>query len=278
MISCSPSVITTRPRLIIETENGIIQRDISARDLRTEKFIFQEEFTPFLWFDASNINSLGLDIEQRVEYWRDSSINSFDAFQLEPSNRPLFNISVFSNRGAVEFDGFSSLLDLPGNNLNGEMSIFIVFKPRVLFSGSLGSGTRSALIVLNKDGLMTEISLQPNHIVPQFDASSNYPRNLYPVGSYQNKNILFTGFDGGTTGVVEQDYRIRLNFVELFKSGQSSNNFYSSSLSRIGERVGGSSITNFDGFIAEIIVFDYLLSEEEIIKIETYLYQKWIHK
>lgn len=216
-----------------------------------------------LWLDASTLSTS----TTAVSTWADQSGQGRDATAAAAASTPTYvaSNSLFSNRPTVSFDGgdfldsvSASVLGITGN---GNRTIFFVFSQDSAASRNiLGYGVNSGLALFDIAAAGQEISGH-FHGTPFVNGTQTFSLNQMTVGAVR--------YDGS----VFQTYQHDMTF-----NGQTSSTAYvlntGDSLFRIG---GGlfSSYNNFNGDIAEILVYNRALSDSELSAVDGYLNTKY---
>jgi Chitobiase/beta-hexosaminidase C-terminal domain/Concanavalin A-like lectin/glucanases superfamily/Fn3 associated len=204
-----------------------------------------------------------------VSGWLDQSGNGFNASQTNSSNQPTLNTSdsQANNLPSLGFNGSSSYLSLPnaGLNLTTGCSIFIVANPTTL-------STDKRLIEFatstSNQALVYEDSTKPSFYVENAGTAEQLiGTNALSTGAYQiveaiqngsgNANLYATGMSNGS------------GTVNLWTTATPTSSLIGSSLA------GHSTTFNFNGNIAEILVYSGAVSAGTRQSIEQYLIGKY---
>jgi len=203
-----------------------------------------------LWLKAD----IGVTLNgSTVSVWTDQSGNNNNAIQSNPSNQPLLVTGALNGLPVLRFDGLNDFMDFP-DIITNKISFFCVFKKTsgtigVLLCASTSPGTPSQTIENYTDGA----SYIVNHVGTNVSAPTGQI-NSYGVLTivYANPNSEF--------------------FVNGISKGGTSNAM-SITFNRIGFRTHQG--WYLSGDIAEIILYDFALSNNERQNVEYYLLNKY---
>jgi hypothetical protein len=230
---------TMSPALVAETEQYLI-----------DKWVFSPlNLQPALWYDASDTSTI-TELSGSVSQWDDKSGNGYHLTQLTGIYQPTTGVRTLNGRNVLGFDGADDrmITGAFASNLTQPNTIFAVFIPEkttayYVYDGRDGSN-RHALVPNTSASLFAgnSLGLENADTVPQvaravFDGTSS---SLYIDGVLKRTGDVGTHSLGGLT---------------------------------VGSRYSYQSF--FKGAIAEIIVCDGLLSQQEITVTEDYLTRKW---
>lgn len=206
-----------------------------------------------LWLKA---DALGLTGGAAVAAWADQSGNGNDATQGTVGNRPTYQANVINGQPVVRFTGSSAhYLSVPNvSALNPErVSVVAVVKR--------ASGTSSAVIAGKGTGYSLRMS------------------NLSTANSYINGNVAnnSTSVTSGAFNVLAAVYNQATN--EIYSNGSAGTpTSYTTAIptNTTALTVGGlGTSNNFDGDIAEVLIYDRPLSEGERSVLEVSLLAKY---
>lgn len=216
--------------------------------------------------DASSIE--GLSNNDAVSVWPDLSGNGNNAIQSTGLNRPVFLENVMNGLPVIRYSGNThmSILDSPELRVNPEMTIFAVVN-----LNSRTTGTNNIRTITSKESSWNDrnwwLVHWDNHWV--FRQSSTGSENLISdsvssleptiIGISANGDEMKMFIDG-----IEQSTSISYNSFDT-----------QNSLVGIG-RQGDSTNRNWVGDIAEIIIYDSALTDNERQSVESYLGNKWL--
>jgi hypothetical protein len=221
-----------------------------------------------LWLDAKVINGMDGDL---VASWNDSSGNGYNATQSNSSNRPILKTNILNGRNVVRFNGSSSFLDIPDNN-NLDMgllpkTVFLVFKANsysgypAIISKDGGYFTNGYNIVLDGNNGKLRHFIQDGAGAGTYNSSPNLADGVYRscAVSWDRSTGNYGYINGTSLGAVG----------DLF-GGVNLNNNYPL---RIGRPAGADTVLNGD--IAEIVMYNRILSTSELTKNWAYLNSKY---
>ncbi|MDD2763158.1 MAG: chitobiase/beta-hexosaminidase C-terminal domain-containing protein [Opitutaceae bacterium] len=194
-----------------------------------------------------------------IPRWPDQSGHGQDAIQSVSASQPLLVTEVVQSRPVVRFDGTGDFLNLP-DFMNGATAgeLFAVLKARVVpsdrsrepwsFGGSFGAAYPSGNRLFDDFGSTTQWDLG----VPAQDLSAYH---VYNASSQPDEWIA--RLDGGLLFASITNQVAFRNNPMLGRTPQFANDYF------------------FDGDIAEIMVFDRVLSDAERQAVEHYLFQRY---
>ena len=209
-----------------------------------------------LWLDA-NDNSTITESGNKVSQWDDKSGNGNHALQSTGVNQPTITTDHINGKAVITFDGGLEEMDLTSTlSLTGEFTMFFVANnvegttTRTIFGNS---GTNNKITVVESDRMFVRI----------INAGSSDSSQSYPSGGVTNiqtikrdsSDKIDMAFDGAA-------------FTRLFSdAAQAGTSAYN--------RVGVDTTFNWQGDIAEILIYNRSLSPVERTLVETYLSNKW---
>jgi hypothetical protein len=208
------------------------------------------------WLKADAISANDGD---NVTTWEDSHTSNKDA---TGASGQTLETNEINGLPAVRFDGTDDRMDIAGIlNNDATRTIFCVAR---YDTGIAGSDTTWSLSTGT-----SRIALTGGNIVYQLDQlGATVPLAAQPaVGEAHHTTIRFnstTSADGwfNTTGPTNFD---------------PNGNYHSGSVAmRLGATTGGGA-NFFDGYIAELLVFDAALTDTEVADVQAYLDEKWIN-
>jgi len=216
-----------------------------------------------LWLDADDASTITLN-GSNVSAWADKSGNILNVEQTTPANQPVYNLNSMNGRNTVEFDGDNDYLDRDIVNWQGPMTFFLVYK---------STETQS-----------------------EFDSwfcndSSETPDTSFQV-NYNASDTLGIRV-GATEYSIEQSSGNRLPTVlSITADGANSLKGYINGLKTLDQTLGSVFNPLFDfyavgrnrnndsyteGLVAEILLYDRVLSTSERYEVEAYLADKWLN-
>ena len=260
--------------------------DIASKRPKTAESVMIT-FTPqlkdnlILWLDAANENSFSQDIidQDQISYWK--SVNFLDtAYKITQNNQtnmPTYHEYGINNLPAIYFDGNDFLLK---NNLNSQLTknkseitiftvltlegssayIYDLYNPstNILFSSQINNNYSS-----------TSSNIKLSYGSTNDSSNSSNHESLFNKDQFLKPQII--------TMIRRNDISQILVNNSNFGNNSSSNNsnlpnnvvadFY------LGSKNNSSLF--FNGYIAELIIFNKGLSDDQITHINKYLSKKW---
>ena len=262
---------TTPGRDDLVSNNYIIQNDDqnagNVQDLviQSVRNIGGLEF----WYAADQ--KISLSEGTRVSLWYDLSGNGYDVQQPGVEARPAFEEGVINGYPALRFDGLDDTLQFPEIDLAGYdgMTVFMVTASNSDQDVTNFTGAFSPLYI----GGTREFYLNPqqNAISFHFGANPDQGELIYNRPSSIGTNFSLTSA------------RKNEGFEQLFVNGSEVANYSFRSFptdeinspGQIGRLNIYGTRTGFDGYIAEIIVFNDALTDSELDTVTNYLNDKY---
>jgi hypothetical protein len=232
------------------TINGVVSDKITIVDA----IDFPEAIEPVFRLDASTI--LGLEHNDLVESWEDISSNTNDVSQNLQNKRPKYHINALNGRPAVYFNGTINYLKNDDLNIEQSFTVFVVAQ--------------------------SEDSLNDAYLL-----DSNIEDNVSLGYSDDNQYLMWAGqaLKGGSIddnlSLWTAYYQSNNSFLQI-KQTESTVNITNSLMdsfinNKDGIIIGASKDEDkyWQGYIAEIIIYDLVLTSSEREEIEDYLALKW---
>lgn len=237
------------------------------------------------WFDATTGlynsavgGSLVTTDGGNIGRWEDQSGNNRHLIQTTAGDRPTLKVSNLNNKNTVQFNGINHWMSAVFSNKKNSAYAFIVL--RDLSASYTDSGLLRYLDTGFYDSNFTNVtngcylgagSSYSNNIGAAFAGSSNITTTTYSNTTNWTLYSYGRTIPDATTGYGE----ICANGVRIAtRTGlNGASNTPPVSIQQI--QVGGHSTGFLNGFIAEVIVYDAPLSNEDRISVETYLKNKW---
>jgi hypothetical protein len=221
------------------------------------------------WLDADYPPSVVTDVG--VAEWRDRSGNNRHATQTTGTAQPTLFPNAFESRPAMAFDGIDDFLVVEDYTPLVDYDAFLVWKSPVLPS----IDELTALVRYGGEQFNTNIEITHGHYMDTFRNAAT----LSMGGGY-----LVARFDDPA---IDTPYLWQMTFDSVLgRLTSRTNGHFSNQYGDfpgppdsegaglgIGARVNA--IQHFRGFIAEIIIYDRVLSDAERVRIEAYLKSKW---
>jgi hypothetical protein len=217
------------------------------------------------WLDATNVdgsNNSTLSNGSAIAQWNDLSGNSFNVGQVTSNKRPTLVTNVLNGLPVVRLDGLNDDLSDSGGPFTGNVhTIFVVLqasKPAIeqdfLDAGPAGSTSYLANYT-DTNGIHIFRGAGGGDVV-----NTNYTNGQYL--------IYGAVYDGGVAGGSAITINGANTTTGTLGAIADSNTVY------IGSNIGG--LTSFyAGDIAEILVYNSILSPSDYAANETYLNNKW---
>jgi len=210
-----------------------------------------------------------------VRIWKDKSINGYDATQATSANRPTYRSNQIDSKATIQFDGSNDNLLLPSGafgilrNVSGA-TVFVVYKA----STDL---TTQAPIIFTTSTSTIRTDLRKNST----NVFVTGGRRLDADASAQSVTSTTTNTGNYILQSVKYDYQNTLQEQYLNNlldgqnlSFQTSGNTSDTNSTYIS--IGGYLTSNYlNGNIAELIVFNRILSTSEFTNVNKYLMAKW---
>src|SRR5215831_1084104 len=199
------------------------------------------------WYKA---DALQLNDGDPVSSWTDSSTNNNPAIQATSANQPTYHTNVVNGKPVVRFDGVNDWLESGNNNLSQPYSILIVSKSSVTSSFQPFMSTNTAFVKLGMNF--------GNYL---FVAGNN------SLGDAADHSGAFHDFEAVGNGASSTGYVDGTN-VGTIDAG--SNSIFDIDLGH--DQQSGAYLT---GDIAEVLVYNSVLSVSSRLTVEGYLVHKY---
>lgn len=220
------------------------------------------------WCDATEPTSVLLS-SGKVSQWSDMSGNGVHAIQGNASFQPIYSRRDINNRPGVNFQGTAGVL-LSASNAVTTSNLTLAYVARTtlksgnlqhLFSsqGAWGSGKIHELVSTNTYDLYTIMDPMPSGVL---------------VGAITNNTpFMYISTYDGTTKTLQQ----RINGTATARVTSFQSSLPSNGMST-GFELGGWSqdaSRTWNGSIGEFVMFNSVLAQDDIYKLEGYLAHKW---
>lgn len=209
-----------------------------------------------LWLDAQTL--AGADASA-VATWADQSGNSRDATQATGASRPLLKTGILNGKQVVRFDGTDDYLATASFARPVDFTLFCVYR----FASATNQGFGS-VIAQNGDG---EYQFRRAFTVDSFEFDG-FPGSIQPTNDQDVWRVMSGTLDGADG--------------ELFLSGVSQGTATSAGALTpsdlaviIGARGDLNAATFLGGDIAEIVLYNAVLSAGDRQAVEDYLMEKY---
>ncbi|GAB5408308.1 MAG: hypothetical protein BalsKO_06730 [Balneolaceae bacterium] len=213
-----------------------------------------------LWLRADE--GAAIESNASVSEWRDISGNLNHAIQTSNISQPTKNLDVINGKSAIRFDGLddfmstSTALELGLND--SALEVFIVAKSSSATSETLvSSEANQYALSLNSNN--SGITARPGNYSNSFGTIGEYSNNQAHIFSYYlDENGMYIRVDGTSSG----------NAI--------SGSFKSSDQTTLSFGIDGSGANNFSGDIAEVLIFNRVLSSSERSTIDSTLSVRYL--
>lgn len=213
-----------------------------------------------LWLDAADTSTIAESLDA-VSQWDDKSGNSRNVVQATGGFQPLTNTNTINGKNVIKFDGSDDNLKYGTTDLNYDShTIFVVAKSTATGNDIYGSGGVVAGDVL----LMDFGSKFRGHFWT--DSAPNTIDSVLATNSSPTTYIQTV--DASNITIIREFTQD--NTASLTGSKTSTNKDVV-----IGNRSGAAAGTFFTGDIAEVIVFNAALTDDERTRVTKYLQGKW---
>jgi hypothetical protein len=248
---------------------------------------FIASFTPTsisgctLWLDASDTATIAVS-GTAVTQWDDKSGSGNNFAQSTAANRPVSGTTTQNSKNVIVFDGTNDQLD---SNRAASYWNFLHNTATTLFFAVNKTGTTAeSPIVWNNGGTSSNIGYG---VELRYDAENDVfqwvtigSSGLYSV--FNNTGALYTTssfFYGSvvtdpSNATAANRSEIRFKNGTAVKNNAATNTPSASNASNI-LRVGGNSLTYFQGNIGEVIIYNTALNSTDRALVESYLASKW---
>lgn len=208
-----------------------------------------------MWLDATDASTIVTDGAGNVEQWLDKSGNNNSATQNTPANRPTRNLTAFANRPAIRFDGVNDGLVI-ADSLN-------VVRPYTVFIVDQYSGPTQGRSLQSRDGGV-------NWLIGKWGSGNAYFANgfVYNSGGGAGTNQPTISAGTGGTGAPLSSYYVNGKNVTTDSSP-------SGSPGHLGLGSSGTFSEQSTADVAEVLVYDRVLSNDEIQSVSEYLSIKY---
>ncbi|MFW5707029.1 MAG: MBG domain-containing protein, partial [Bacteroidota bacterium] len=275
--------------------NGVSQGPMSSYTFSNllENQTIHVEFDltgPMVHLDADAIN--GLENGQAITTWEDVSGYGNNASQGNNNNKPvLITDGGINGRQVVRFDGNNDFFTVP-NDFSLDMdqvTLFAVYRSTyqesypddaigVLTAKSRGHTNRSWWLVLNNnfEGSGNEAGIDPGALWFRSSSGGDVANNLYHNGSYNNGDAYMVSVVVPPDGNNENS-KLYIDGEQKDETSSSTIDHAENQVMRVGAGTssGGGVERYFSGDIAELIIYNRALTDEERQDVELALQAKW---
>lgn len=238
-----------------------------------------------LWLDASDASTLFTDSAgttaasadgDPVGCWKDKSGNGKNATQTDGTKKPIKKIAVKNSRDVIRWDGANDALTINNSQSvfsflwNTQGTIFFVFQPTVLRNCAIIDSST----LTSQNGIF--IGIWNSKI--ESDGGKAFDLSFNTVSQTINNNTWYSV----TNRLNGQDLNLA-NRSRLFVNNTANSVLNTKSATWTGDSFGPISFGNslgvsgyeFDGNIAEIMIYNSSLSDSNKALVENYLNAKW---
>jgi len=232
-----------------------------------------------LWLDASDTSTISLS-GSAVTQWNDKSGNAYNFAQGTSANRPSSGTRTQNGLNVIDFDGTNDLLTTTAaksafNFLNNSTAtLFLVMKN--------DTTTGVQFIICNQGGSNGQIGLvyytsSTNYILREGNGSGTWTYDITVAGNNTNAKYLTSKSDPANATAANR-IKFALNngaFSGANTETQAASASDSTRNLSIGDAESPDSGAPLDGFYAEILIYNTILSNDDITDVQTYLSGKW---
>jgi len=250
---------------------------------QVSKTWISETFSPaqlaglVLWLDAFDIGTI-IEFGGLVFAWNDKSGNANNATQLTTSLQPVTNANTINGKNVITYDGVDDVLDILANSsiddlFSGGGSVFSVVNPLTAGGGNFGR-------IFDKGGETRNFIRDPSGGKVKYSHTSEFSTLQ---GSFETVteeitlgvgNILSMLYDNSQVSNTPE-FRINRSLIAtsttIIPIGTASSDAANDLM--IGNDAG--STRTWGGYFGEIIMYDRILTADEITALEGYLSEKW---
>jgi competence protein ComGC len=273
--------------LIRLTENYFAQNKIDNANKYTQDSVVKSTSDLILWFETSDKSSFS-EIEQEdlsaISNWLSSSQFAQQPISFEQkiaNNRPNFIKSAINNLPVIEFNGVNSFLELDlTNQLNfRNISIFLVSSSKNFVND------QSTIISFktNDNKFSLNNIKKENFYNLQFTIDNN-SKTVEQFNLSKDLSIKTPVIIEASVSETIINFKINNQFVNQFNHNFTSDNINKIILGAYQTYQSNQNINNVDyanflhGQIAELIIFNRQLTDQEGQEINQYLQKKWAIK
>jgi len=212
-----------------------------------------------LWLDASDTSTILAGISDNVYQWSDKSGNDRHVTQGTILDQPVTDSVEINGLNAIDFDGSNSEMNIPPLSLTDGTCMIYVFEP-------------------DSDTIYSVVGGSVGTVNGHFDRFSDgktyyeYFRSARPATTVglQSTGVQMLAYNADPASA----YNIRFSGNATFAGGSfTATSDYATNLDLLGRAKNAGTLLN--GKIAEVIVVNSFLSDEDIQRIEGYLAHKW---
>lgn len=232
-----------------------------------------------LWLDAADTSTISLS-GSAVTQWNDKSGNAYNFAQGTSANRPSSGTRTQNGLNVIDFDGTNDFLVTTAaksafNFLNNTTAtLFLVMKN--------DTTTGVQFIICNNGGSNGQIGLvyytsSTNYILREGNGSGTWTYDITEASNTTNAKYLTFKSDPANATAANR-IKLAINngaFNGTNTQTQAASSSDSTRNLAIGDADAPDSGAPMDGFFAEIIIYNSILSTDDITNVQTYLSGKW---
>lgn len=250
------------PRLLRPTASGFDPRRIASL------FQWYDGSDRATMFDATTGGAAVAD-DGTVARWEDKSGKGYHLTQGVSGNRPTLRGAIRNGRSVLEYDGANSnLVSASVSESLDALSVFAVFSADTL-------GQNSLAVLWSNNGLGNQLrqvrTQATSHLA--FVAGSTDSRDANANYSFSSFTRYHSFWSGGTNRATDFSFLFNGSAVTPSTTGTTTVAATTAATTSVGNRPSGS--RSWDGYIAEILVYNRLLSSSERVAVDRYLSGKW---
>lgn len=208
-----------------------------------------------LWLDA---NQMGLSDGTSVTTWSDVSGSANDFSQSTSGNKPVFHTNIINGLPAVQFDGSDDFMSHTGTIAAQPVSVFIVTQP----TANTSSQKTYACFTHSSGGSYFVVARLSTNFWGTFTNADLSSGNALSSGS---NYLLENTAASGSTFLYQKGVQVATSATTEVGSGSNSG---------LGKDLVNSG-REYAGYIAEVIVYNTVLSSGDRVRVENYLIAKY---
>lgn len=230
-----------------------------------------------MWLDANDSTSFfdatsgGNNVTTdggSIARWRDKSTSAKDFKQTTSGSRPILKIGTQNGRNSVRFDAIDDFMEMDSNFSGLTAGTYFIVLKLAVDPPTVESKTGHPIMFIYNNRAGSGASHYTYLDSNIYDTSMATSRKT--VG---NPTPNLTNFHLYNVSSTSNSWTARLNKTQLFTTAT---NTFSQEEKTIGRSIGSNSVFYyFNGDIAELIVYNSVLSADSRTSLENYLYQKW---
>jgi hypothetical protein len=229
--------------------------------------------TPSLWLDANLASSFTYSSSNVISSWADQSGNGRNATQATVANQPTLVANVMNSKPVVRIDGTNDSLAWTEYQPGGDRSVFMVFRnaSNITSSGSFAllssSGSQFPMYVV---GLGNQTGGISGEVMAWLGVSSG---GAQIRGRFNGSTI--TAGNHQLNFTQDSSYNLAVRFDKATYSTQAApaGDFGSTTYPGFINQITGADGITLD--VAEVLVYNRVLTGGEISTIESYFATKW---